>query len=151
MPTSHYGCKKKLCAWDHPARIFILTSIENPIYPTWTGLDWCQDRFMFEFISMYITSLLSKFSPGPNLPHCKPDPFPWFWTRPSPEFSKIWPRDPFFFFFLVAQYGPGCPAHLYCVVTSLLVSWKHNIKGALDNILKFYFWLNFIYHIKCNC
>ena len=25
------------------------------------------------------------------------------------------------------------------------------IKGALDNILKFYFWLNFIYHVKCNC
>ena len=24
-------------------------------------------------------------------------------------------------------------------------------KGALDNILKFYFWLNFIYHVKCNC
>ena len=25
------------------------------------------------------------------------------------------------------------------------------LKGALDNILKFYFWLNFIYHVKCNC
>ena len=25
------------------------------------------------------------------------------------------------------------------------------IKGALDNILKFYFWLNFIYHVKCKC
>ena len=25
------------------------------------------------------------------------------------------------------------------------------IKGALDNIFKFYFWLNFIYHVKCNC
>ena len=25
------------------------------------------------------------------------------------------------------------------------------IKRALDNILKFYFWLNFIYHVKCNC
>ena len=24
-------------------------------------------------------------------------------------------------------------------------------KGALDNILKFHFWLNFIYHVKCNC
>ena len=24
-------------------------------------------------------------------------------------------------------------------------------KGALDNVLKFYFWLNFIYHVKCNC
>ena len=23
------------------------------------------------------------------------------------------------------------------------------LKGALDNILKFYFWLNFIYHVKC--
>ena len=29
---------------------------------------------------------------------------------------------------------------------------KHPLfKGALDNILKFYFWLNFIYHVKCNC
>ena len=26
-----------------------------------------------------------------------------------------------------------------------------SFKGALDNILKFYFWLNFIYHVKCNC
>ena len=25
------------------------------------------------------------------------------------------------------------------------------VKGALDNILKCYFWLNFIYHVKCNC
>ena len=25
------------------------------------------------------------------------------------------------------------------------------VKGALDNILKFYFWVNFIYHVKCNC
>ena len=25
------------------------------------------------------------------------------------------------------------------------------LKGALDNILKFYFWLNLIYHVKCNC
>ena len=25
------------------------------------------------------------------------------------------------------------------------------VKGALDNILKFYFWPNFIYHVKCNC
>ena len=25
------------------------------------------------------------------------------------------------------------------------------IKGALDNILKFYFRLNFIYHVKWNC
>ena len=28
---------------------------------------------------------------------------------------------------------------------------RWTIKGALDNILKFYFWLNFIYHVKCNC
>ena len=25
--------------------------------------------------------------------------------------------------------------------------WKY-LKGALDNILKFSFWLNFIYHVK---
>ena len=28
---------------------------------------------------------------------------------------------------------------------------RKDLKGALDNILKFYFWLNFIYHVKCNC
>ena len=25
------------------------------------------------------------------------------------------------------------------------------LKWGLDNILKFYFWLNFTYHVKCNC
>ena len=36
---------------------------------------------------------------------------------------------------------------------SFLALYPNNvwIKGALDNILKFYFWLNFIYHVKCNC
>ena len=29
-----------------------------------------------------------------------------------------------------------------------LTNLKLLIKGALDNILKFYFWLNFIYHVK---
>ena len=31
------------------------------------------------------------------------------------------------------------------------VRFTYALKGALDNILKFYFWLNFIYHVKCNC
>ena len=37
----------------------------------------------------------------------------------------------------------------------LVITFKYNIKisvkGSLDNIVKFYFWLNFIYHVKCNC
>ena len=33
----------------------------------------------------------------------------------------------------------------------LNISMSFCVKGALDNILKFYFWLNFIYHVKCNC
>ena len=30
-----------------------------------------------------------------------------------------------------------------------MLKWASPFKGALDNILKFYFWLNFIYHVQC--
>ena len=33
----------------------------------------------------------------------------------------------------------------------LAFSMKTAFKGALDNVLKFYFWLNFIYHVKIDC
>ena len=38
----------------------------------------------------------------------------------------------------------------YCIAKKKGKLSPH-FKGALDNILKFYFWLNFIYHLKCNC
>ena len=42
-----------------------------------------------------------------------------------------------------------CPSEKYSFYAPGL-SKISEIKGALDNILKFYFWLNFIYHVKCN-
>ena len=64
------------------------------------------------------------------------------WNRP--DFLKFHGAQPGIVPRNCREYGrPGVRENGVAVTKQIRV-----VKGALDNILKFYFWLNFIYHVK---
>ena len=101
----------------------------------------------FFYSLVYITSIQSKFSPGPKnntrterkLLRSRPDPFSWPRTGPIPGLSKIWARDPSRVG--VARSGPGipdgpgCPARLYLRVGASL-STTQNRTGLSSDLRK---------------
>ena len=50
---------------------------------------------------------------------------------------------------VLSSVSPFHPFHLFYIIES--IGLVILVKGALDNILKFSFWLNSIYHVNIDC